>query len=183
MKGNPIRLIIALAFGALLGVGATIWFFTQASQHVTAFQPPGLLSPDDAPSVLDRTRIMELVCRDVLSSSNVVAAVSSRAPFICFLGIGEDQDPTLELLKALGDLPMSVRRYSAGKWEGDLIVDKGTGVPGLAVNIQRMWMQTQNEVHVRVRLGAAGTAGSREWICTVTRTDAQWKVTDRKPLQ
>src|SRR5262245_60539067 len=176
---NTIGLALALGFGALMGIGATLWFFAQTTRHVTELKPQDVLLPDDAPSVPDRVRIMELVCRDLLANR---AADSARdVPSACFLKIGVDQDPPPELLAALGDLPFPVRSYSAGKLAGGRIVDKETGQPGLVLTIYRMWMRTRNEVHVRVRLDAGGT-DAREFVWVVTRADNQWKATSREPL-
>ena len=167
-----------MGLAALVGVGATLWFLAQTTRHVTGLKPPDVLLPDDAPSVPDRIRIMELVCR---SATNKVADGARKTASACFLAIGDGQDPPRELLAALGDLPFPVRRYSAGEWEDGHIMDKKTGTSGLALTIRRMWMRTRNEVHVRVRLDAGGT-GPREFVCTVTRADDQWKVTSLEPL-
>jgi hypothetical protein len=181
MKRTALRLAIALGSGVVLGGGATLWFFAQATRHVTTLQPPGVLRPDDAPSVPDRVRIMELVCRDVLSATSLVVQGAAKLPSVCFLGIGDGQDPTPELLAALDGLPMSVRPYSAAKWKDGRMIDLPAGTSGLAVTIRRMWMRTRDEVHVRVRVDAGGVAAPAEWVFTLTRADGQWKVTGREP--
>jgi hypothetical protein len=183
LKSNTLGFAFALAAGALLGVGATFWFFAQATHHVTTLQPPDVAMPEDAPSVPDRNRIMELVCRDVLSSPNAATDASGNAPPIYFLAIAGGQDPTPELLAALRDLPTPVRGYSSGTRQDGRITDKETGKPGTAVTIQRMWMRTRNEVHVQVRLDAGGGARPREVICTLSRANGPWKAIGREPVQ
>jgi hypothetical protein len=183
MKSNVVGWVIALCIGAGLGGGLTLWFSTQTMRHVSTLQPPGVVLPDDAPSVPERIRIMELVCRDVLSQTNLTAAGITKIPTTCFLGVGDSQDPPPELLTALGGLALQVRPYSSAKWESGRVVDKDSGSTGLAVTLRRMWMRTQNEVHVRVRFDTGAPALPRELVCTVTRADNQWKVTEREPLK
>jgi hypothetical protein len=182
MNRNGLRFSIALVIGASIGVGATVWFFAQATRHVSTLQPPDVALPDDAPSVPDRNRIMGLVCRDLVSSPEFGAQGTGKAPSMFFLAIGENLDPAPDLLTALGDLPMSVQPYSSGKSQDGSLLDKRTGAAGPVVVIRRMWMRTRNEVHVRVRLDSVGAVPSREWVCTVALTDGQWKVTGREPL-
>ena len=183
MKSNTLGFALALAVGALLGVGATFWFFAQTTRHVTTLQPPDVATPEDAPSAPDRNRIMELVCRDVFSSPNGAADTPGNAPAIYFLAIADGQDPTPELLAALRDLPTPVRGYSSGARQDGRMMDKETGKPGTVVTIQRMWMRTRNEVHVQVRLDAGGGATPRGVVCTLSRANGQWKATGREPVQ
>jgi hypothetical protein len=183
MNWNRLRFTIALVVGALIGIGATFWFFAQTTRHVSTLQPPDVALPDDAPSVPDRNRVMGLVCRDVISAPEFGAKGTGKGPSMFFLAIGDSLDPAPELLATLSDLPMSVQPYSSGKSEDGRLKDKLTGTTGPTVVIRRMWMRTRNEVYVRVRLDSGSAVPPREWICTVARVDGQWKVTHREPLK
>jgi len=183
MNSNALRFTIALVIGALIGIGATAWFFAQTTRHVSTLQPPDVALPEDAPSVPDRNRIMGLICRDVVSWPEFGAQGTGKIPSMFFLAIGDSLDPAPDLLAALSDLPMSVQPYSLGKSEDGSLKDKRTGTPGPLVVIRRMSMRTRNEVHVRVRLDSGNAVPSREWDCTVALADGQWKVTGREPLK
>jgi hypothetical protein len=173
MKGNVPGFPFTLIIGALVGVGATIWFFAQATQHVTTLVPPDVALPKDAPNVADRNRIMELACREVLASTHVTANTAGKVPSVYFLRIGDGQDPAPELLTALSDLP--VQPYSAALQQDGRIKDRKTGAEGSAVTMRRMWMRERNEVYVQMRLGT--DAVPRELVCTVAYSDGQWRVT------
>jgi hypothetical protein len=159
--------------GALIGVSATIWYWSHASRHVLA---PEWVPPDKAFSQSDRLDIMEAVYRRMGQQSS-----SNAPPQVWFLGVGALDDPPAELLQRLGNLPSPVKPLSAGSRTGGLMLDRETGKPGATLHIQGAKMAGAGAAWVHASYQPATNATSLQVVYTVRREGGAWNVTGEAP--
>jgi len=155
--------------GGLIGVSATIWYWSHASRHVLA---PEWLPPDKAFSKSDRLEIMEAVYRRMGQHSS-----SNAPPPTWFLAVGASDDPPPELLQRLSNLPSPVKPLSAGSRQGGLMLDRETGKPGTAFHIRGAKMAGAGAARVHVSYQPATNSTNSEVVYIVRREEGAWKVT------
>lgn len=162
--------------GALIGVGATLWYWSHTSRHVLAPQP--WVSPDEAFTREDRLDIMEAVYRRMCQP--LLPAASPQSGAVWLFGVGMSNDPPAELLQRLSDLPSAVKPISFALQKDSSSVDRQAGQRGAAFYIRGAQMTTVDEAQVEGLIQPGDGSSGSEHVYMVSRVGGKWQVTREK---
>ena len=149
---------------------------TSRPDHVTSL-------PNDARSLEGREDIIEVVFRYMCQPEPVEKDVSHNVNLVhkvYFLGVGDSQDPSSELLKRLGDLKEPVKPISAGEWKDSFVYDKATGERGAAFYVRSISMRSHNDAEVEAVIHPGGGLSASGPIYRVTRKNRKWMVVGQR---
>ena len=138
---------------------------------------------NDARSLEGRDDIIEAVFRHMCQPEPVEKEVSHNVNLVhkvYFLGLGDSQDPSPELLKRLANMKSPVKPISAGEWKDFFIYDKTTGERGAAFYVHSISMRSQDDAEVEAVIHPGGGLSASGPVYRVARRNARLVVISQR---